>query len=72
MRGLKIMHSVNSLWPFLVKYDPLVSVMEGSVSDSNDWHESILSQLEQHEKRSYLDRTSDDAQFEIYNSVNPH
>ena len=44
----------------------------GSVSDSNDWHESILSQIEQHEESSYFDRTSDDAQFEIYNSVHPH
>ena len=49
-----------------------LSVMEGSVSDSNDWHESILSQIEQHEERSYFDRTLNNAQFEIYNSVHPH
>ena len=30
------------------------------------------SQIEQHEERSYFDCTSDDAQFEIYNSVHPH
>ena len=38
-----------------------LSVMEGSVSDFNDWHESILSQIEQHEERSYFDHTSIDA-----------